>query len=175
MSHNAAVINNNEPSADSSYVVTALPQTILIGQGESQAYSTSGGSLTSGSLCRFYDTNPLNTIANATLVGSGDWYYSVTLPAGRYLIRAYFSTLFSASGSLGFGLFNGSSYIGGRAYIGDAVTAATDGASYASALVTLAGSTSIDLRIYAVTNVASVSSQGNIPSEESWLCIERQA
>lgn len=175
MSHNAVLINSVEPSADSSYSVAVSPQTILIGRGEAQAYSTSGGALTSGSLCRFYDSAPLNTITNATLTGSGGWYSSVTLPAGRYLIRAYFSALFSASGSLGFGLFSGSSYIGGRAYIGDAVTAATDGASFASSLITLTASTTIDVRIYSATNVAAVSSQGNIPSEESWVCIERQA
>lgn len=175
MSHNTAVINDVEPNADSSYGVLVSPQVILIGRGESQAYSTSGGTLTAGSVCRFYDSAPVNTITDATITGASDWHQSVTLPAGRYLIRAYFSAIFSASGSLGFGLFNGSSYIGGRAYIGGAVTAATDGASFASSLITITAPTTIDVRIYAVTNVASVASQGNVPSEESWLCIERQA
>lgn len=175
MSHNTAVINNKEPNADSTYGVLVSTQMILVGRGEAQTYDTSGGALTIGSACRFYDSSPLNTIEGSTLSGSNGWYDSVTLPAGRYLLRGYFSALFSASGSLGFGFYNGSSYVGGRAYIGATATAPTDGASFANAQVTLTSSTTLTLVIYAATNVASVASQGNVPSEESWLCIERQA
>lgn len=174
MSHNASKINSVEPSAASTYSVPISPQMIMIGRGEADAYANSGQSLNLNSSCAFYDQAPINTITGASLTGSGDWYYQIQLPAGRYVLRAYFSALFSASGALGFGLYNGSSYVGGRAYIGASVSASTDGASFASAAVTITTPTTFTVRIFSLSNVSAVASQGNIPAEESWLCIERQ-
>ena len=111
MSHNAFTVNGVEPDVNSA-ISASLAAVIRIGQGQSDAYSNSGGSLAVGSDLYFYDTAPTNNIAGATLNGSGDWYSSVTLPAGQYLIRGYFSALFSATGQMAYKHQVGASAVG---------------------------------------------------------------
>jgi hypothetical protein len=174
MSHNAQVINGVEPDALSQYAGVIGRPLILIGRGLADAYANSGASsIGTGANARFYDTAPINGITDATLNGSGDWYESITLPAGTYFIRAYFSVLFSATGLMTIGLHNGSSYIGSQASIGGNVTSNYDGGGFASTSITLASSTTITLRIVSATNVSTIASQGNTPSQESWFVVER--
>ena len=172
MSHNAFTINGVEPDVNSS-INSAIAAIIRIGQGQSSAYSNSGGSLSAGSDLFFYDTAPLNTISGATLNGSGDWYSSVTLPAGQYLIRGYFSALFSATGIMGLRFLVGASSVGNIGYIGGTTNANYDGGAFASLGITLASSTTVSLRCDSATNVSSVEAQGNVPAEESWLVVEK--
>lgn len=175
MSHNAQVINGVEPDVLSQYAGVPGRPMILIGRGESNAYANSGAtSLGTGSTLYFYDSAPLNSITNATLTGASGWYSSVTLPVGTYLIRGYFSALFSATGSLTSGFYAGG-YIGSQGMIGGSVNANYDGGGYASASVTITVSTTFSLRVYSSTNVSAVASQGTVPSQESWLIIEKLA
>lgn len=172
MSHNAFTVNGAEPDVNSAISVS-LSALIRIGQGQADAYSNSGGSLAVGSDLYFYDTAPLNTIAGATLNGSSNWYSSVTLPAGQYLIRSYFSALFSATGLMGFRFLVGASNIGNIGYIGGTTTSNYDGGAFASIGVTLTSSTTISVRVVSATNVSAVASQGNVPAQESWLVVEK--
>jgi len=172
VSHNAFTINGVEPDVNSA-VNSAIAAIIRIGQGQSNAYSNSGGTLASGSDLFFYDTAPFNTILGATLNGLGDWYSSVTLPAGQYLIRSYFSALFSATGIMGFQHRVGGSSVGNGGYIGGTANANYDGGSFASIAVTLLSSTTVSLRCHLATNVSAVASQGNVPAEESWFVVEK--
>lgn len=172
MSHNAFTINGVEPDVNSA-ISSAIAEIIRIGQGQADAYANSGGSLAVGSDLFFYDTAPLNSISGATLNGSGNWYSSVTLPAGQYLIRGYFSALFSATGQMGFRFRVGASDIGNGGYIGGTTNANYDGGSFASLGLTLASSTTVSLRVHTATNVSAVASQGNVPAEESWLVVEK--
>jgi len=172
VSHNAFTINGIEPDVNSA-ISAAIAAVIRIGQGQSAAYSSSGGTLAAGSDLFFYDTAPLNTIDGASLNGSGGWYSSVTLPAGSYLIRSYFSALFSATGIMGFQHRVGASSMGNGGYIGGTANANYDGGSFASIVATLASSTTVSLRCNLATNVSAVLAQGNIPAEESWFVVEK--
>lgn len=174
MSHNAFTINGVEPDVNSA-ISSAIAAIIRIGQGQADAYANSGGSLAVGSDLFFYDTAPLNSISGATLNGSGNWYSSVTLPAGQYLIRGYFSALFSATGQMAYKHQVGASAVGAGGYIGGTTNANYDGGSFASLGVTLASATTVSLRVYTSTNVSAVASQGNIPAEESWFIVEKLA
>lgn len=174
MSHNAQVINGVEPNALSQYSGVIARPIVLIGRGLTAAYSTSGASdLSVNTNVRFYDTSPINSITGATLNGSADWYQSVTLPAGTFFIRAYFSVLFSATGLLELGLHTGSIYIGSRAVVGGTAGSTYDGGGFASTTITLASTTTIALRIASASNVSAIASQGNTPAQESWLLVER--
>lgn len=172
MSHNAFTVNGAEPDVNSA-IAGSLSAIIRIGQGQSNAYSNSGGSLAVGSDLYFYDTAPLNNIAGASLNGANNWYSSVTLPAGQYLMRGYFSALFSATGTLGFRFLVGATQKGSGAYIGGTTNVNYDGGSFASIGVSLTSSTTIGLRVYTATNVSAVASQGNVPAAESWLIVEK--
>lgn len=174
MSHNAFTINTVEPDVNSA-ISAPLTAIIRLGQGQADAYSNSGGSLAVGSDLYFYDTAPINNIVGATLNGSGNWYSSVTLPAGQYLIRGYFSALFSATGQMGYKHQVGASAIGNGGYIGGTTNANYDGGSFASLGVTLASATTVSLRVHTATNVSAVASQGNVPAEESWFVVEKLA
>lgn len=174
MSHNAFTVNGVEPDVNSA-ISSSLATIIRIGQGQSNNYSNSGGTLGVGADLYFYDTAPTNTIAGATLNGSGNWYSSVTLPAGQYLIRGYFSALFSATGQMAYKHQVGASAIGSGGYIGGTTNANYDGGSFASLGVTLASTTTISLRVYTSTNVSAVASQGTVPAEESWFIVEKLA
>lgn len=174
MSHNAFTINTVEPDVNSA-ISASLTAIIRLGQGQADAYANSGGSLAVSSDLFFYDTAPLNTIPGATLNGSGNWYSSVTLPAGQYLIRGYFSALFSATGLMGFRFRVGASDIGNSGYIGGTTNSNYDGGSFASLGVTLASATNVSLRVHTATNVSAVAAQGNVPAEESWFVVEKLA
>jgi hypothetical protein len=178
MSHNAQVINGVEPNVLSQYGEVSGRPLIIIGRGLSDVYSNSGaGGLGAGQNARFYDTAPINSISSATLNaasgGSSGWYESVTLPAGIYFIRAYFSILFSATGLLTSGLYNGSIFIGSQSNVGGTATSNSDGGGFASTTITLSTTTTISLRIVSSTNPSAVASQGTTPSQESWFLVEK--
>ena len=173
MSHNTQVINTIEPDALSNYTAVTSRPFILIGRGESDVYTNSGGSLSAGSNTYFYDTAPVNSIVGASLSGANDWYYAITLPVGSYFIRAFFSALFSATGSMRTGLHNGSVYVGSQAFIGGSTLSTYDGGGFASTTITITSPTTFSLKIVSSSNLSSVSAQGDVPAEESWMMVEK--
>ena len=170
MSHNVTTFNDNEPNRDAT--VTAGTPVILIGSGESNAYSNSAASnFNVGSLLYFYDSSPLNEIDGATLTGSNGWFSSITLPAGKYIIEACFNCVFSASGLLRYAIrlsSNRTTY----GSIGDSADL-EDGGCIACTYIDLSSSSTIDLRVVSSSNVDSVANQNNIVSEQSWLLIRK--
>lgn len=174
MSHNAYKINSIKPTIEGAFDVGSGRQMIAIGRGGSAAYSSSPASdLTTNSTLWLYDTAPINRIPDASISATGDWIESVTLPAGSYVLLGYFSAIFSATGSLEFGWYNGAAFVGNGAVIGASVISTLDGARIAMAGLTLTSSTTLNLRAIAATNVSAIASQGTIPASESWMLIER--
>lgn len=175
MSHNTITLNSIEPDTLGAFTgFSVTRQAILIGRGYTNAYSTSpASSLGSGATLYFFDSDPLNGISDATISSSGGWVDSVTVPAGKYLIKAYFSVLFSASGAFEFVIKTGATQVGNSAVIGAATTAALDGARFAHVAINLATTTTISLAVVSASNVSAIASQGSVPAEESWMLIER--
>jgi hypothetical protein len=175
MSHNANVINTVEPDTTGNYTI-ATNEFIFAGRGLSQDYSTSPSvnSWTSGRRLHFYDTNILNNISGATINSTSNWVNYVTLPAGRYKMSAYFSAIFSASGSFEYTWrYLSSTYIGNDAIIGAQVNSTLDGARIATASVDITSSQSFEVIMFSQSNTTLPHSQGNVPAEESWMWIER--
>jgi hypothetical protein len=157
----AGYVNGAAPAGDMEY--------ILIGQGESAAYSTSAASsLAVGQSIEFYDTNPINTITGATLSNStGDWYNAVTLPVGKYWILTQTRVEFSASGYIVVQWKYSTSFKTSALVIGDNANSYAGGASTTISSFTDITSTGqpIDFEIIAASNVDSVANQGNTIAE----------
>lgn len=170
MSHNLTTFNDNEPDRDSR--VTAGTPLILIGAGESNAYSNSSATgLGANTNLYFYDSSPLNTISGATLTGSSGWYSSVTLPAGEYIIESCFNCDFTASGILRHAIRMSSNR---TAYgsIGDTADL-EDGGCIAFTYIDISSATSVDFRVVSSSNTDTVANQGNTVSEQSWVFIRK--
>jgi hypothetical protein len=166
MSYNAITINNAEPTSTGAITVTsATASFIQFGQGESVAYSTSGASsMAAGSAFYFYDSSPVNNITGATF--NSGWRNSFTLPAGKYQVTYQTHVVFSATGVCGIGLYNGSTLLSTPMQIGN-VQAANSGVSF----LDLTTTTTLSFKITQSTNVSSVASQGNTPSEYGQIFI----
>jgi len=137
---------------------------ICFGRGESDAYSNSGASAMSvGSSFYFYDTNPTNTIKNAT-VNSG-WISSFTLPAGKYQVSFQSHVVFSATGVCGIGLYDAATLISTPMQIGDVE------ASHGVAFINITSAKTFTFQITQATNVSSVALQGNYPAEFGYLFV----
>jgi hypothetical protein len=170
MSHNISTFNNNEPNRLSE-IVASIPY-ILIGSGESNAYSNSAAStLAAGGNLFFYDSSPLNTINSATLTGANGWYYAVTLPIGNYIVESCFNCNFSASGILRHAVYTG---INKTAFgsIGDTADL-EDGGCIACAYLPLTTSATIEFKIVSSSNTDTIANQGNVVSEQSWILIRK--
>jgi len=148
---------------------------LVLGQGDSNAYSNSGASSMSGAV---YLYAPLSSIVNtlgATInkYSSTDWVTSITLPAGNYQAMITYRVEFSSSGYFNFGLTNtaGTTEYTSRAYIGEDRTTIDNAASTALGYFELTSSTTVILHNNASSGVATVASQGNTPSEFSTLMI----
>jgi hypothetical protein len=168
-------------SSSSAYINAAAPagsaEYILLGQGDSSAYSNSGASnLSQNSYIEIYDTGPLNTISGAT-VNEGtasDWYDDITLPAGQYFVQCQTRVSFSASGYLLFSLADTSdnANVSAGALIGDNATSYASGvASTIQSHVDLSGTTTIGLKLGQVSNLNDKASQGTNISEYTYLLI----
>lgn len=171
MSHNVTTFNANEPNRDSE--VTAVRPMILIGAGESNAYSNSSATgLGANTNLYFYDSSPLNTISGATLTGSSGWYSSVTLPAGKYIIQSCFNCDFTASGILRHAIRISSIYLTAYGSIGDTADL-EDGGCIAFTYFDISSATSVDFRVVSSSNTDTVANQGNTVSEQSWVFIRK--
>ena len=146
-------------------------QMIIIGRGESDAYSNSGAtSFASGQTLRVYDTNPINTITGASLTSSNNWISAITLPTGVYIVRAFFGAVFTASGELKVNFNSQTSY----GSIGASAQTRDNGAGITSGRMSVTLSTStISLFSRGATNIDTVANQGNTPAQESYIVIEK--
>jgi hypothetical protein len=165
----AGWVNSAAPAGSAEY--------ILIGQGESSAYSNSGASnVNANSFLEIYDTNPQNTITGASFVSSTatDWYTGITLPAGQYFVQCQTRVSFSASGYLVFVLANTSSYVNesASALIGDNATGYASGvASTIQSHINLSSSTTLGIELSYVSNLNTVANQGTDISEHTYVLI----
>ena len=147
-------------------------QFMLVGQGESNAYSnaTTDTNITDGATLYLYDTSPVNTISGATIskVGSTDWVQSVTLPAGNYIMMATYAVEFSATGDMSFHFQDSSNnVISGLGAIGENLTAIENSSGYIQSYRQFSSSTTVKLCCELPDNVDTVANQGNTPSEQS--------
>lgn len=150
-------------------------QYILIGRGESNAYSNSGATtITTGDDLYLYDTAPLNTINGATInkITGTDWIETITLPVGKYQILSNCRVSFTASGSFTWALHDGSAYETGHAVVGESLTSYSFPSTLASSFYTVA-IRDMRIRIVSASSVDTVANQGNIISEFSSLYIEK--
>ena len=164
----------------SGYVNATAPagamEYILLGQGESDAYSaysnSPASSMSNGQTIQIYDTAPINTITGSTLNSTGDWYNSLSLPTGKYHIMIQTRVVFSASGYLVAGLMYFSSPRSSNLVIGDNSSSYAGGVSttISSYLNATSGHT-YNLEIIASSNIDSVANQGNTISEFTSILI----
>ena len=161
--------------------VSSSFQYILIGQGESNAYSNSGASdLAAGSEVRFYDTNEINTINNATIdkYSSTEWVDYINLPAGNYVVGCSCRVEFSSSGHFAFELWSGTgststwtTNLTAHASIGEDLATYDNAPGYLLQYFELASSSDVAVLVLANSGVDTVSNQGNTPSEYNQLLI----
>tara|TARA_Y100000592_G_C5437398_1_gene301497 strand:- start:49 stop:690 length:642 start_codon:yes stop_codon:yes gene_type:complete len=160
-------VNAAAPSGSANY--------ILVGQGETSAYSNSGASnLNANSFLEIYDTNPKNTISGASLTTSSNWTSAITLPAGQYFVQCQTKVAFSASGYLMYALAKTSdnSNISAAALIGDNATSYASGVtSTIQSYINLTSSTTFGIELSAVSNLENKAGQGNDISEHTFLLI----
>ena len=162
-------INLDAPAGSAEY--------ILIGQGESSAYSNSGASnLSQNSYIEIYDTSPIQNISGASVnVGSvAHWYNDITLPAGQYFVQCQTRVSFIASGYLLFSLAKTSNNlnVSASALIGDNATSYASGvASSIQSYINLTTTTTIGLKLGQVSNLNVKASQGTDISEYTYLLI----
>lgn len=160
-------VNAAAPSGSASY--------ILVGQGETSAYSNSGASnLNANSFLEIYDTNPKNTISGASLTTSSNWTSAITLPAGQYFVQCQTKVAFSASGYLMYALAKTSdnSNISAAALIGDNATSYASGVtSTIQSYINLTSNTTFGIELSAVSNLENKAGQGNDISEHTFLLI----
>lgn len=148
---------------------------LVIGQGESNAYSNSGASSMSGAVY-LYDSSPVNTLgATITKYLATDWVTSITLPAGNYFAQLTYRVEFSTSGYFNFGLTNtgGSTEYTTKAYIGEDRTTIDNSASTAIGYFELSTSTTIVIYNDNASGVDTVANQGNTPAEFATLLIRK--
>jgi hypothetical protein len=165
-------VNSNAPAGSAEY--------ILLGQGESSAYSNSnaGSTLTTGNYLEIYDTSPFNTITGASFTASSatNWYTSITLPAGQYFVQCQTKPSFYQSGYVLFALANtsGNSSVSAQALIGDNSTNYASGVpSTIQSHLDLSAQTTIGLRLVEVESGAlnSKANQGTDISTHTFILI----
>lgn len=149
---------------------------LVLGQGDSDAYSNSGATSMSGSIYLYAPSSSIVNTLGATInkYSSTDWVTSVTLPAGNYQAMITYRVEFSASGYFNFGLIDSSSIstkYTNIAYIGENRTTIDNATSTALGYFELSTSKTVSLYNSASSGVDSVANQGNTPSEFSTLMI----
>ena len=163
-----------EPTANAS--LTTGVGHIFIGQGESDNYSNSPhgtGSFSANNQIYFYDSSPVNTITGATITSSSGWISSITLPAGDYLIHAKTLFEFSADGYCLYALYDGSTRLTPGGVVGELRSPYNGGSDIAMGIIQLASSTTITIKIQALSNVDNGTAQGTTPSKHNLISIEK--
>jgi len=179
---NLSDVSISTPSADqvlkyngSSFVNSAAPtgtgEYLQLGRGETYGsdYPFSAPSVVDR-IIYLYDTTPVNTISSATLHESAtdDWYDSVTLPAGKYLIMSQTNVAFSASGYLVYAIkTSGNVDQSPKAKIGDSASSYAGGVvSTINSYLSLGSSTRLYLKVDAVSNVSGTAADHNSKIDE---------
>jgi hypothetical protein len=175
MGHNNLTVNNQAPTINSKIDFTNVYPSILIGRNHSQAYSSnpSSPSLSVGSALYVYDTAPINTIAGATITSNSGWVSGVTLPSGTYVMSMLFSFVFTASGSIRYGFKTGGNWEGSIGGCGGLQNVYLNGSGVSVNIKAFTSATSYAFNVFSSSNVDTVSNQGNIPSEQSYILIEQ--
>tara|TARA_R100000655_G_scaffold108830_2_gene161670 strand:- start:3170 stop:3805 length:636 start_codon:yes stop_codon:yes gene_type:complete len=148
---------------------------LILGQGDSDAYSNSGASSMTGAVYVYAPSASIVNTMGATInkyLGT-DWVTSITLPAGNYQAMLTYRVKFSSSGYFNFGLTDtsGNTEYTTKAYIGEDRTTIDNAASTAIGYFELSSSTEIVIYNNNSSGVDSVVNQGDIPSEFSTLMI----
>lgn len=150
---------------------------LVLGQGDSDAYSNSGASSMSGDVYLYAPTASIVNTFGATITKylATDWVTSITLPAGNYFAQLTYRVEFSSSGYFNFGLTDttGSTEYTTKAYIGEDRTTIDNAASTAIGYFELATDTTVVIYNDAASGVNTVANQGNTPSEFSTLLIRK--
>ena len=150
---------------------------LVLGQGDSDAYSNSGASSMSGDVYLYAPTASIVNTFGATITKylATDWVTSITLPAGNYFAQLTYRVEFSSSGYFNFGLTDttGSTEYTTKAYIGEDRTTIDNAASTAIGYFELATDTTVIIYNDAASGVNTVANQGNTPSEFSTLLIRK--
>jgi|13_taG_2_1085334.scaffolds.fasta_scaffold02876_6 hypothetical protein len=158
---------------------------VLVGQGETSSYTnssvgsnTSAISPTNAQYIRLYDTSPLNTINNSSINsdsgGGSDWYESITLPTGLYMVLVNVKVSFTASGYFGFNVCDTSNntILSQSALIGSTANShAPSSATNINSYLNLSSQTTIGIKCHVSSNVDSPANQGNDISEYSSILI----
>lgn len=153
--------------------------------GKANDYSNSpASSLAAGQTVYIWDNAPISTISGASIsVTSGntdiyqnDWVQSITLPAGKYVIRSQTSFEFSASGYGVYQIFAGSTAVSGYGVVGtNRGTNYGPSNSTAIAFVDISTNTTYNLEMTTSSNIETVGNQGDTPSEYGLIYIEKLA
>jgi hypothetical protein len=150
---------------------------LVLGQGDSDAYSNSGASSMSGDVYLYAPSASIVNTFGATITKylATDWVTSITLPAGNYFAQLTYRVEFSSSGYFNFGLTDstGSTEYTTKAYIGEDRTTIDNAASTAIGYFELATDTTVIIYNDAASGVNTVANQGNTPSEFSTLLIRK--
>lgn len=147
-------------------------QTIFVGSGATQDYSTSTATSTaSGAIVEFYQVSPLNGISGATLTATAGWVNSITLTQGKYIVEAVVALSFSSSvGSAVYQIFQDGAGIGSRGSVGfDALRVG----ARARAVIDVATESVITVRLESAASINGVASQGTRHAQRGSLEVRR--
>ena len=160
---------------------------IFIGEGASQPYSDSGHTSIAASnhVISVYDSSPINTISNASFSykdsdSSTNWIISITLPAGKYNVIA--QTKFEFDNENGLVAYNittsdtsTSGWLTAIAVTGHKPNLYEGSASTLQSCFELSSATTVYFRMDDYDGVETVANQGNTPSENTYVYIEKLA
>ena len=158
---------------------------IFIGEGASQPYSGSGHTSIAASnhVISVYDSSPINTISNASFSykdsdSSTNWIISITLPAGKYNVIA--QTKFEFDNENGLVAYNittsdtsTSGWLTAIAVTGHKPNLYEGSASTLQSCFDLSSATTVYFRMDDYDGVETVANQGNTPSENTYVYIEK--
>lgn len=149
-----------------------LYQTIFVGEGAAQDYSTSTATSTAaGAIVEFYQPSPLNGISGATVTSTDGWVSSVTLTTGRYIVEAVVALSFSSSvGSAVYQIFKDGVGVGSRGSVGfDALRVG----ARARAVVNVTTESVITVRLESAGSINGVASQGTRQAQRGSFEVRR--
>ena len=203
MSHNKIKVGTAEPDVNGdialsiSNIVSGTPSTgdtvqyngsnwetvalanldfLYISTNTPDAYSNSGATSTSLGDWYFYGDNIINNIgATITKYSTTDWIQSITLPAGKYILRSATFAEFSASGHLRIRWVELTTARSNTSIIGEDLSTYGGSSSTCFGYFTTASSITINAEIVTAGNIDTVANQGNTPSEYNYILIMKVA